>query len=103
MLASHCSYDLRAMQGSKQVDLLVQLVKKHGARHGFYGAKITGGGSGGTVAVLCDEAPKSREILGQIAAAYEKYTGLKAAVLLGSSEGAAETGPLKMTTAELFA
>ena len=102
MFAAHASYNHRAMQGSKQADLLVQLVRQHGLNHGFYGAKITGAGSGGTVVVLCDDNDISRTILQQIATAYQQYTGLVPQLLLGSSEGAAETGPLRMTTAEIF-
>jgi L-arabinokinase len=54
MYASHLSYTVDAMLGADECDLLVQLVRDHEPA-GLYGAKITGGGSGGTVAVLCDE------------------------------------------------
>ena len=57
MYASHLSYTNDAMLGAPECDLLVQLVRDR-ERHGLYGAKITGGGSGGTVAVLADEGER---------------------------------------------
>ena len=61
MYASHFSYTNDAMLGCDECDLLVQLVRDR-ERAGLYGARITGGGSGGTVAVLADEgaAPTPR-------------------------------------------
>jgi L-arabinokinase len=103
MVASHHSYGCRANLGSKETDQLAKSVMKLGPKNGFYGAKITGGGSGGTVAVLCDDNEKSRAALGEIIERYKQQTKLPASLLTGSSEGAAETGPLRMTTAELFA
>src|SRR5439155_6506088 len=38
--------------GSERTDLLVRLVREAGPRAGLCGAKIAGGGSGGTVAIL---------------------------------------------------
>ncbi len=51
MYESHASYSACGL-GSQGTDLLVGLVKAAGADRGLFGAKITGGGSGGTVAVL---------------------------------------------------
>lgn len=46
---------------SDQVDLThsapLQLVRSRDSASGLYGAKITGGGSGGTVCVLGDDSP----------------------------------------------
>lgn len=53
MYGSHWSYGSRCAMGSPETDLIVRLVKSMGPKAGFYGAKITGGGSGGTVAILC--------------------------------------------------
>ena len=103
MLASHCSYGRRAMLGSRETDLLVTALHNRGPRHGVYGAKITGGGSGGTVAVLCQDTDQTRTALHEICANYHKQTGLTPQLLLGSSEGAAETGPLRMSVSEIFA
>jgi L-arabinokinase len=51
MYESHESYGLCGL-GSEGTDLLVRLAREAGPAEGVYGAKITGGGSGGTVAVL---------------------------------------------------
>ena len=51
MFASHESYSACGL-GSTGTDRLVELVRELGADRGLFGAKITGGGSGGTVAIL---------------------------------------------------
>jgi len=56
MVQSHFSYSHRCGLGSPGTDLLVQLAREAGAQAGIYGAKITGGGQGGTVAFLTDRA-----------------------------------------------
>jgi L-arabinokinase len=91
MYASHVSYTRDAMLGADECDLLVELVRKN-ERMGFYGAKITGGGLGGTVAVLANDDQRTREGVGVILAEYEKRTGKKAEVFWGSSAGAWEVG-----------
>src|SRR5690606_3829979 len=50
MYESHASYG-RCGLGSPGTDRLVGLVRREGPAAGVYGARITGGGSGGTVAV----------------------------------------------------
>ena len=50
MYESHASYSACGL-GSDGTDRLVTLAREAGAARGIYGAKITGGGSGGTVAV----------------------------------------------------
>jgi L-arabinokinase len=52
MYQSHTSYSICGL-GDPQTDELVDMVKQQQGR-GVYGAKITGGGSGGTVCVLCE-------------------------------------------------
>ena len=51
MYESHASYSACGL-GSDGTDRLVALAREAGSRSGIYGAKITGGGSGGTVAML---------------------------------------------------
>ena len=51
MYASHESYSACGL-GSSGTDRLVDMVRAAGPAAGLFGAKITGGGSGGTVAVL---------------------------------------------------
>jgi L-arabinokinase len=54
MYLCHASYNACHL-GSSATDELVERVKiRQKKGHGVYGAKITGGGSGGTVVVLCD-------------------------------------------------
>ena len=51
MYESHASYG-RCGLGSEGTYRLVALVRREGLAAGLYGARITAGGSGGTVAVL---------------------------------------------------
>jgi L-arabinokinase len=87
MYASHLSYTNDAMLGAPECDLLVDLVRRR-ERAGLYGAKITGGGSGGTVAVLCDASPGADEAIGEIFSEYAQQTGRTAEVFTGTSPGA---------------
>lgn len=52
MFESHSSYSACGL-GSSATDRIVEMVRVNSER-AVYGAKITGGGSGGTVCVLCD-------------------------------------------------
>ena len=89
MYESHASYG-RCGLGSEGTDRLVALVRAEGPAAGLYGARITGGGSGGTVAVLgrADAAPA----IGRVAHAYERQTGYRPHVFAGSSPGVAAFG-----------
>ncbi len=89
MYQSHASYGACGL-GSEGTDRLVELVRAAGHGRGLYGAKITGGGSGGTVAVLAQAG--SRAAVEQIASQYSKETGRAAAIVGGSSDGAVAYG-----------
>lgn len=91
MYASHLSYTNSALLGAPECDLLVQLVREREPK-GFYGAKITGGGSGGTVAVLCDRGKATDAAIEEILATYSHQTGRKPEAFRQSSPGAWETG-----------
>ena len=91
MYASHASYGACGL-GSDGTDRLVQLVAESGPEHGLFGAKITGGGSGGTVAILGAADAEAR--VRDIARRYAKETGRLAEVFPDSGPGAAETGVL---------
>ncbi|MCC7349755.1 MAG: hypothetical protein IT446_04235 [Phycisphaerales bacterium] len=93
MYASHLSYTNDALLGADECDLLVELVRKHEPK-GLYGAKITGGGSGGTVAILADISSKSDEALNQIMAEYKDRTGRTPEAFLHSSSGAWQVGTI---------
>jgi galactokinase len=90
MYASHWSYGRRCGLGCKETDILVDLVREMGQPYGLYGAKITGGGSGGTVSVLAKG--DVGEALDQIKARYYAATGIKTRVFTGSSPGAVHFG-----------
>jgi L-arabinokinase len=82
MYESHESYSACGL-GAMATDAIVRLARD---TPGLYGAKITGGGSGGTVAVLgrCDAAAAVAEV----AAKYAEQSGYAPFVLAGSSAGA---------------
>ena len=78
MYESHASYGACGL-GSRGTDRLVEMVRRAGPAAGLYGAKITGGGSGGTVAVF--GRAEAEEAVRAIAQAY------------GGAEVFAESGP----------
>jgi len=97
MYASHWSYSQRCGLGSVQTDLLCNLIRQAGPNRGFYGAKTSGGGAGGTVVAFMDDAPRTRAALEHIMATYEQRTGLRPELIEGSSPGAVEFGAHRIT------
>ena len=91
MYASHKSYGDNAMLGASECDLLVDLVRQNEAA-GLYGAKITGGGSGGTVAVLCDKGERVDAMLARIMAEYHAQTGNQPELFEATSPGGWASG-----------
>jgi galactokinase len=96
MYASHASYSACGL-GSDGTDHLVALVREVGPELGLYGAKITGGGSGGTVAVLA--ARGAQRTVGAIADRYRHLSGRPSAVYAGSSDGSRAFGVRQVTYA----
>ena len=94
MYESHASYSACGL-GSAGTDLLVDLVRAHGKENGLYGAKITGGGSGGTVAILGKRV--AEWAVNEIAHSYSMKTGHNPIVFGRSSPGAAAFGFLHLT------
>ncbi|HEX7332138.1 MAG TPA: hypothetical protein VF290_11610 [Pyrinomonadaceae bacterium] len=90
MYASHQSYTALGLN-SHGTDLLVDLVHKE---DGLFGAKITGGGSGGTVAVLGNQ--NSQAAIDRIAKAYANETGHHPYIFNGSSSGSLAFGHLQL-------
>ena len=86
MYASHESYSACGL-GNDGTDRLVALVKAAGPERGLFGAKITGGGSGGTVAVF--GTGDAEGAVREIARARRVFTE--------SGPGAAETGVFTAT------
>ena len=89
MYASHASYGACGL-GSEGTDRLVELVRQAGPEAGLFGAKITGGGSGGTVAVLGTDDAEQR--VREIARRYSAESGREAQLFVGSGPGAEELG-----------
>jgi L-arabinokinase len=84
MFESHASYSACGL-GSEGTDLLVDLVREAGPSRGLHGARITGGGSGGVVAVL-GRADAATTVV-SIAQEYAQLRGRKPHVFRGSSPG----------------
>ena len=97
MYASHESYSACGL-GSDGTDRLVELVRAEAPEHGLFGAKITGGGSGGTVAVFgtTDAEPYVRDLAARYSAETGRATGGR--VFAESGPGAAETGVTERRT-----
>jgi L-arabinokinase len=89
MYEAHASYAACGL-GATATDRLVELVRAAGPAAGLYGAKITGGGSGGTVAVLARKG--SRAAVEAIAARHSDETGRPPVIFAGSSPGARAFG-----------
>jgi galactokinase len=96
MYESHNSYSACGLN-SEGTDLLVNLVREAGPASGLYGAKITGGGSGGTVAVLGSRTAGPG--IEMICEKYAKETSLQPYVFAGSSSGSASFGHLDLEVA----
>lgn len=91
MYQSHQSYSSIGL-GSVETDLLIKMARQTGPQRGIYGAKITGGGSGGTVAFLT-HGPDAEQTIKEIAAQYRQQTGrVPQIVEAGKSPGAIAFG-----------
>ncbi|HUE82058.1 MAG TPA: hypothetical protein VMM84_08075 [Pyrinomonadaceae bacterium] len=92
MYQSHQSYSACGL-GSSGTETIVSLVREVGAGRGLLGAKTTGGGSGGTVAVLGQQDADNAII--EVAQRYAEETGYSPYVFRGSSPGSAKFGYLR--------
>jgi L-arabinokinase len=91
MYASHQSYMTDAMLGAEECDLLVQMVRALEPA-GLYGARITGAGSGGVVAVLAEHGQATDAAISEITKVYEQRTGLKSELFPCTGSGAWAAG-----------
>lgn len=91
MFAAHASYKDNCKLSTPEVDFLVEAVRRRGAASGLFGAKITGGGTGGTVAVF-GTTTALRTHIPQIALEYSRRVGAMPDIFEGSSPGATEFG-----------
>jgi galactokinase len=85
MFAAHASYSACGL-GSDGTDLLVELVRDRGPERGLFGAKITGGGSGGTICIL--GRAEAGSVIDDVAREYTDRSGRPTYVFGGSSPGA---------------
>ena len=95
MYQSHDSYSACGL-GSAGTDGIVELVREAGIGAGLYGAKITGGGSGGTVAVLGRR--EAEAAINEVAEKYARRAGYRPLIISGSSPGSAAFGHLQLST-----
>jgi L-arabinokinase len=91
MYLSHNSYSACGLNSSG-TDRLVELTRQTGSGKGLYGAKITGGGSGGTVAILGRH--NAGHLIEEIVHRYTNETDHKPYLFSGSSMGAKEFGSI---------
>lgn len=94
MFASHDSYRNNCLLSTPEVDFLVNAVRSRGIQKGLFGAKITGGGSGGCVAVFGRKDSLDLEVPA-IAREYKRFTGLDPDIFEGTSPGAIEFGSFR--------
>jgi L-arabinokinase len=94
MYQSHYAYTECGL-GCDATDLLVELVREAGVGEGLLGAKVTGGGAGGTVAVL--GRPNARAAFDRVVSRYAEARGLTPYVFDGSSPGADRFGVKVLT------
>ncbi|KAJ4754723.1 Galactokinase [Rhynchospora pubera] len=102
MYQCHYSYSACGL-GSDGTDRLVNLVQEmqhrkssHDGTSSLFGAKITGGGSGGSVCVIGRNCIRSNEEILEIQQRYKAATGYLPILFEGSSPGAGKFGYLKI-------
>jgi galactokinase len=93
MYQSHYAYTECGL-GCEAADLIVSLVCEEGAASGLYGAKITGGGAGGAVAVLGRK--DAGDALLRVVERYARMHGSSPYIFRGSSMGADRFGVLSL-------
>jgi galactokinase len=91
MYLSHRSY-IECGLGDEAITALVRQIREAGPRVGLYGAKITGSGTGGTIAVLLKK--RALPALHEILTNYGENYATKPRLFFGDSPGAIEYGHL---------
>ncbi len=76
MAASHDSLKDDFEVSCKELDIMVEIARAIGRSGGVIGARMTGGGFGGSTVTLC-ESGRAAEIAETMATEYEKATGIK--------------------------
>lgn len=86
MYQSHMGYTECGL-GSSATDQIVAYVRQH-YDQGLLGAKITGGGAGGTVAVLGWNTDEAEQAFLSVIAKYREVSGIEPYIFQGTSAGA---------------
>jgi L-arabinokinase len=100
MFGAHRSYSRNCGLGAPETDRIVELVRAEGPAHGLHGAKITGAGSGGTVAVLADAnddgtlTDLAAEAIERVRVAAGAVSGRVPRIIAGSGPGAMAIPPV---------
>lgn len=94
MYQSHVGYSQCGL-GSEATDKIVGLVRSEKA-NGLAGAKVTGGGAGGTVAVLGMNTASSESAFKRVADQYGSWSGHEPYLFEGSSAGCDRFGVLQV-------
>ncbi len=93
MYQSHVGYSECGL-GSEATDKIVELVRGQESS-GLWGAKITGGGAGGTVAVLGSNTPAGEAAFSRVVEQYHLWSGREPYVFQGSSAGCDKFGVIQ--------
>jgi len=86
MMQSHASYSMVGL-GNPRTDEIVDMVREAGPAKGVYGARISGGGSGGTVVVMT-AGKEGKAALRDLYTGYRRKYGRGICLFSGSSDGA---------------
>jgi L-arabinokinase len=86
MLQSHESYSAVGL-GNEYTDKIVELVREAGYKNGVFGARVSGGGNGGTVCVL-SYGKEGKNAVKDIFREYKQLKKQKLFFFTGSSNGA---------------
>ena len=95
MYLAHQGYSQSGL-GSSATDKLVELVRSE-IGHGLLGAKITGGGAGGTVAILGWNTPQAETAFRRVVERYAAWSKSEPYIFTGSSAGCDKFGVLRVT------
>jgi L-arabinokinase len=96
MYESHQSYSNCGL-GSSETDLLVNLARNIGPSQGIFGAKISGGGCGGTVCILTTNDSRAEASIQRIRQEYQQETGIQTYLFRASSGGSRTFGTAIVT------
>jgi L-arabinokinase len=86
MMQSHESYSAVGL-GNEYTDKIVEMVRDAGAANGVYGARVSGGGNGGTVCVFSYDK-EGKKTVKEIHRKYQAMMKKKVFFFSGSSNGA---------------